>query len=76
MEVYKILNSIKPRYFKTTYPYNLVDPEKIAFTKKKVKILAKEINEKPPKKTKDNAPATTPTVDGGNQYMHAIKFYG
>jgi hypothetical protein len=46
MEEYNILNSIKPRHFKTDYPYNLVDPAKILFTRNKIKLLVKQTDKK------------------------------
>lgn len=41
-EEYKILNSIKPLYFQTKFPYNTLTPEKIQITKEKVQIIAKQ----------------------------------
>jgi hypothetical protein len=44
MDEYNILNSIKPKFLKTKYPYNLVSPEKILLTQKKITIMAKELS--------------------------------
>jgi len=65
-EEYYILNTVKPKYYKTAYPYNLVDPEKIIFTQKKIKILAKSFNSK----IKSNQ------KKGGADSKMEIVFYG
>ncbi len=42
IEGYRILNSIKPFYFQTKYPFNAMSPQKIIFTENKIEILAKD----------------------------------
>jgi hypothetical protein len=51
MEEYNILNTIKPKFLRTKYPYNLVSPEKIMLTQKKITIMAKELS---PNQSKSN----------------------
>ena len=46
MDEYNILNTIKPAYFRSKFPYNIVNPEKIKFTMNKIVIWAKEDNKK------------------------------
>jgi energy-converting hydrogenase Eha subunit F len=38
MDEYNILNSIKPVYFRSKFPYNIVSPAKIKFTMNKISI--------------------------------------
>lgn len=61
-EDYKILNSIKPLYFQTKFPFNKLTPEKIQVTKEKVKIIAKQY-----KSSKD--------ITGGGTKHNPIVFY-
>ena len=42
MDSYNILNTIKPKFLITKFPYNLVDPAKIIFTRKKISIIVKK----------------------------------
>jgi hypothetical protein len=42
IEGYKILNSIKPFYFQTKYPFNNLSVQKVIFTENKIDILAKD----------------------------------
>ncbi len=65
MEEYNILNSIKPAYFRSRFPYNIIDPKKIKFTMNKIEIWAKE-------EDKSNPHAKT----GGSVKPIPIKFYG
>jgi len=52
---YHILNSIKPVYFQTKFPYDKITPSKIVFTKRKIEIMSKEYEKfKKSKKTKSN----------------------
>ena len=46
MEEYNILNSIKPSFLRTKYPYNFVNPEKIVIMQKKIPIMVKELKAK------------------------------
>lgn len=62
MDEYNILNSVKPKYFKTTYPYSLVDPEKITFTQKKIKLLVKS--------------TTADGKKTGGKEVNVVVFYG
>ena len=43
MEAYNILNTIKPNYMTTKFPYNLVNPAKVIFTRKKISIMVKKL---------------------------------
>lgn len=61
LKEYNILNSVKPKFLRTQYPYNLVDPKKIIMTQKKITILAKA--QKKEKK-------------GGDERTPPIYFYG
>lgn len=61
LKEYNILNSVKPKFLRTQYPYNLVDPKKIIMTQKKITILAK--SQKKEKK-------------GGDERTTPIYFYG
>ena len=63
MEEYNILNTIKPKFLRSKFPYNWISPEKIILTQKKITILAKEF-----KSNKSNK-------FGGN-IKHSITFYG
>ena len=45
MTGYTMLNAIKPKYYQTEYPYK----QDIIFTKKVIKILVKNQNDKKPK---------------------------
>jgi hypothetical protein len=60
LKEYNILNSVKPKFLRTQYPYNLVDPKKIIMTQKKITILAKTQKEK----------------KGGAEKQTIIYFYG
>lgn len=42
MDEYNILNTIKPAYFRSKFPYNIVNPEKIKFTMNKIIIWVAE----------------------------------
>lgn len=42
---YKILNTIVPKYTQTEFPYSEITPDKIIFTKKKIEIIAKKVND-------------------------------
>lgn len=64
MDEYNILNSIKPAYFRSKFPYNIVDPNKIKFTMKKIEIWAKE-------EDKNNT-----QKKGGVEIYSPIIFYG
>ena len=56
VEGYNILNSLKPSYFQTNYPFDNLTPEKIIFTKNKISIMAKEYEKfLESKKFKNNA---------------------
>ncbi len=46
MKEYNILNTVKPKFLRTQYPYNLLDPKKILMTQKKITILAKSFANK------------------------------
>ncbi len=61
MKDYNILNTVKPKFLRTQYPYNLVDPKKILLTQKKITILAKSFSK-------------TDGIKGGKE--HLITFYG
>jgi hypothetical protein len=43
MEAYNILNTIKPNFLVSKFPYNLVNPAKIILTKKKISIIVKQL---------------------------------
>jgi energy-converting hydrogenase Eha subunit F len=38
MDEYNILNTVKPAYFRSKFPYNIVSPAKIKFTMNKINI--------------------------------------
>lgn len=68
MEEYNILNTIKPKFLRTKYPYNLVSPEKITLTQKKITIMAKELSS-------NNNPNSNKGKLGGSDVVQ-ITFYG
>ena len=43
MEAYNILNTVKPKFLVSKFPYNIVDPAKIIFTRKKITIIVKQL---------------------------------
>jgi hypothetical protein len=45
MEAYNILNTIKPKFLISKFPYNLVNPEKIILTRKKISIMVKRLKQ-------------------------------
>lgn len=58
-EEYNILNSVKPEYFKTKFPYNLVDPSKILFTANKIKMIVSNLDSKNTERTGGHSASTT-----------------
>jgi len=69
---YKLLNSVKPVYFQTKFPYNLVTKDKILVTDKKIKIMVKS--------THNTNKSGTKSGGGDNRhsahYAQPIIFYG
>jgi hypothetical protein len=69
LEGYHILNSIKPTYFQTKFPYDKITANKIIFTKRKIEILAAEYesfkNNRDGKNGKNNKDGKN-TKDGKN----------
>ena len=45
MEAYNILNTIKPKFLISKFPYNLVNSEKIILTRKKISIMVKRLKQ-------------------------------
>ncbi len=74
MEEYNILNTVKPAFLRTKFPYNLVDPEKIVLTQKKITILVKELNSTMDATKQD--PTAKKAKHGGGFIVHGITFYG
>jgi hypothetical protein len=68
LEGYHILNSIKPAYFQTKFPYDKITANKVIFTKRKIEIMVKEYESF--KKDKESKKAKS----GGGSKM--IIFYG
>ncbi len=69
MEEYNILNAIKPKFLRTKYPYNFVNPEKIILTQKKITIMAKELSSKQSNSNSDKSKL-------GGSTPSQITFYG
>lgn len=46
LSVYKTLNTIKPSYFQTNFPFNLGSSNKIVVDTKKMKIIAVKLKSK------------------------------
>ncbi len=42
LRIYNTLNSIKPSYFQTKFPFNVVNPNKIKLITGKIKIIVKD----------------------------------
>ncbi len=42
LRIYNTLNSIKPSYFQTKFPFNVVNPNKIKLVTNKIKIMVKD----------------------------------
>ncbi len=63
MEAYNILNTVKPNFLVSKYPYSLVNPAKIILTKKKISIIVKQLKQ-----------SSKNEVKGGSD--NPIVFYG
>lgn len=69
LKKYDILNSIKPYFSKTKYPFSTLSDEKLIMYKKKIQILVKDIKARPLKPK----PASMNPKSGGSTAM--IVFY-
>ncbi len=66
IDSYRILNSIKPLYFQTKFPYDKITPSKIVFTKRKIEIMSKEYEKFKKSKKKVHKNTETEYVGGYN----------
>jgi hypothetical protein len=57
---YNILNTIKPKFYQTKFPYNLYDEKKLTFTENVIEIIVKN-------KEKINS---SKSKKGGDQYIY------
>lgn len=73
MEEYNILNTIKPKFLRTRYPYNLVSPEKIILTQKKITIMAKELSSNSKSNSKES---NSNKGKFGGSISQPVTFYG
>ena len=44
LQIYNILETVKPPYFQTKFPYDVLTPNKILLTKNKITIIAKNFD--------------------------------
>ena len=52
MNLYILLNAVKPYFLQTQYPFNFIDKNKIIFTKNKISIMVKSLNNSQKSSTK------------------------
>ncbi len=44
LHIYNTLNSVKPSYFQTSFPFNAMSPNKIKLVTGKIKLLVKNMS--------------------------------